>query len=191
MPTGKTIKYCWDSCVFISLLTLVGRTDEELANLQAVERLSDNGDVQIFTASITLVEVLACKLTDEQERMFRELLHRTNVTAVSVTPRIAAKAREIRNYYATKGMNIAVPDSIHLATAVHYDATALHTYDGGGKRFRATDLLQLEAPLVERWALKICKPEPPPTDQPEVDEPPCAVAENMNLFSDILAKEEP
>lgn len=166
MPIGKTPIYCWDSCVFISLLTKTDRTAEELEKLCAVERLSDNGGCAIFTASITIIEVLACMLTPEQEDMFQALLQRSNVTAVSVTPRIASKAREIRDYYQTRGIKIAVPDSIHLATAIHYKATALHTYDGGGRRKRQSDLMQLATPLIEKYPLLVTKPEPPTVDVP-------------------------
>lgn len=161
MPTGK-LRYCWDSCVFISLITATGRTEEELRNLRELERLSDEGEIVIFTASITLIEVLACKMTDEQEIAFRALLRRSNVYPVSVTARIAEKAREIRNYYRVQNLELAVPDSIHLATAIHYNATALHTYDGCGKRPRQTDLLKLACPIIEKYHLKVCKPEPPP-----------------------------
>jgi hypothetical protein len=125
-------------------------------------------------------------LTPEQEDMFQALLQRTNVTAVSVTPRIAAKAREIRDYYQTRGVKIAVPDSIHLATAIQYKATALHTYDGGGKRRRQSDLMQLATPLIEKYPLTVTKPEPPAAEVPEApetghigglfDEPPTEVA---------------
>jgi predicted nucleic acid-binding protein len=162
MSIGKRPSYAWDSCTFISSLTKQGRSPEELRDLCAVEKLADDGDCVILTPSITLVEVLACKMTLEHEQAFKDMLQRSNVTVVSVTPRIAEKAREIRDYYASKGMNIAVPDSIHLATAVHYGATELHTYDGGGRRSRPTDLLRLESPLIEKWNLKVCKPAPPP-----------------------------
>jgi hypothetical protein len=85
-------------------------------------------------------------------------------------------------------MNIAVPDSIHLATAWHYGATALHTYDGGGKRSRPTDLLRLDTPLIGKWDLKVCKPEPPP--QPELELPHTAVAQSMSLFDEPIAELE-
>lgn len=166
MPTGKTPIYCWDACVFISLLTK-DRTAEELEKLCALEQLSDNGGCVIYTAAITIVEVLASKLTPEQEEMFQSLLQRSNVTAVSVTPRIAVRAREIRDYYQTRGIKIAVPDSIHLATAIHYKATALHTYDGGGSRKRQCDLMQLATPLIEKYPLNVMKPEPPATEIPD------------------------
>lgn len=186
MPIGK-LRYCWDSCVFISLLTGSGRTDEELDNLRKLEALSDAGSITIFTPAITLVEVLSCKLTDEQEKSFRALLQRSNVYPVSVTMRISGIAREIRNHYRMQELEIAVPDAIHLATAIQYSATALHTYDGCGKRARSTDLLKLAAPLIGKYSLRICKPEPPPPDKPEPPIP--SDAETGNLFDALDAIE--
>lgn len=72
MSTGR--KYCWDSCVFISLLTGEGRTPEDLANLKRMEALFDDGEIYVLTPSITLIEVLACKLTPEQETLFQSVL---------------------------------------------------------------------------------------------------------------------
>jgi predicted nucleic acid-binding protein len=183
MPVGKT-RYYWDSCVFISLLTGIGRTDSEKANLQKVEKLCDDGQIVVFTAAITLVEVLACKMTADQEDTFKALLRRTNVYPVSVTMRIAEIAREIRNHYRMQGDEIAVADSIHLATAIHYKATALHTFDGCGKRSRKTDLLKLTFPLIGKYPLVICKPEPPPPSPEELAAP---VSKERDLFADLEA----
>jgi predicted nucleic acid-binding protein len=182
MPAGKT-RYCWDSCVFISLLTGTGRTPEELASLRDLERLSDNGDITIFTPSITLIEVLECYLTPEQEVLFQEILKRSRVYMTSVSHRVAQKAREIRNHYRAQGLEIAVPDAIHIATAIHYDATALHTYDGCGKRPRKTDLLRLATPLIGKYDLTICKPEPPP--KPESLQSGATESPERTLFDGI------
>lgn len=183
MPIGKT-RYYWDSCVFISLLTGIGRTDAEIDNLRKVERLCDDGQIVVFTASITVIEVLACKMTPDQENAFRALLRRSNVYPVSVSMRIAETAREIRNHYRMQGDELAVPDSIHLAAAIHYKATALHTFDGCGKRARKTDLLKLPFPLLGKYPLNICKPEPPPPSPEESAQP---VAQERDLFADIEA----
>ncbi len=157
--------------MFISLLTGEGRTPEDMENLRKVESLVDTGDVTVFTPSITLIEVLACKLTDEQEAAFSSLLQRSNVMPVSVTMRIAERAREIRDWYRRKGLEVAVADSIHLATALIYGATALHTYDGCGKRQRKTDLLKLDLPLLGKYNLVICKPAPPLLAEKQIEEP--------------------
>lgn len=183
MPVGR-FRYCWDSCVFISLLTGEGRTPEEIRQLRELESLVDIGAVTVFTPSITLIEVLSCKLTDAQELAFKSLLERSNVLPVSVTRRIADRAREIRNHFRTKELEIAVPDAIQIATALVYGATALHTYDGCGKRQRKTDLLKLEMPLADKYTLKICKPEPPPPDKPEAIGAADSVQVPGDLFPD-------
>lgn len=181
MPTGK-IRYFWDSCVFISLLT-ADRSEEDMANLRKLERLVDDGQVHIFTPATTLIEVLQCHLTDEQEAAFKGLLRRSNVQPVSVNMRVAEIAREIRSHYrGLKEMEIAVPDSINLAAAILYRANALHTYDGCGKRQRKADLLKLETPLIGKYHLKICKPEPPPAEVGDADAESPAPTESMNLF---------
>lgn len=152
-----------------------------MTKLRAVERLSDDGGCNIVTAAITLVEVLSTKMTPEQEELFQALLQRSNVTPVSVTPRIAATAREIRDYYQSRNIKMPVPDSIHVATAIHYGAT-LHTYDGSGQRKRPSDLLSLALPVIEKYKLNVCIPEPPP---PPVEELPLPAAEPMpGLFDE-------
>jgi predicted nucleic acid-binding protein len=163
MASGR--KYCWDACVFISLLTAAGRTNEEMENLRAIEAMVDNGEIVIFTPSITLIEVLACKLTPDQESLFQAILRRSNVEVMSVSLRVAETAREIRNHYISNGAEMAVPDAIHLATAIHYSATALHTFDGGGKTRKKTDLLKLTNPIIGKYHLDIRKPEPPPSEK--------------------------
>jgi len=150
-----------------------------MEKLRQLEALSDVGAITIFTPTITLIEVLACKLTDQQETAFRELLQRSNVLPVSVTMRIAERAREIRNHYRIIGHEIAVPDAIHLATALIYQATALHTFDGCGKRARHTDLLKLATPIIGKYPLTVCTPEPPPPDKPDKPIPTGATVGNL------------
>jgi predicted nucleic acid-binding protein len=187
MPIGR-FRYCWDSCVFISLLTGSGRTPEEMEKLRQMESLADIGAITIFTPATTLIEVLACKLTDQQEIAFGEVLQRSNILAVSVTMRIAERAREIRNHYRIAGHEIAVPDAIHLATALIYGATALHTYDGCGKRPKHTDLLKLITPLIGKYPITICKPEPPLLNKPEAPIPNNATS--GNLFEGLNEQEK-
>lgn len=172
-------RFCWDSCVFISLLSGCSRTPEELAGLRALAALVDDGEVEIFTPSITIIEVLACYLTTEQEQLFQALLNRSNIEVLSVSRKVSEKAREIRNHYQSTGLKIAVPDSIHLAMAIHYEAAALHTYDGCGKRKRKTDLLQLPRPIIGKYDLNVCIPSPPQT---EPEEPKEHAMQAMSLF---------
>jgi predicted nucleic acid-binding protein len=161
MRAGKTPTYYWDSSVFISLLSESGRTPEQLKKLKAIERLSDNGGCNIVTSCISLIEVLACKLTTQQEDLFRSVLWRSNVSSVSVTSRIADLAREIRGYNHSRGIKLAVSDSIHVATAIQYHVDVLHTFDGSGNRLRGGTLPTLPQPILGRHPLLISIPEPP------------------------------
>ena len=52
--------------------------------------------------------------------------------------RRADRAHEIRDYYKSKGRVMETPDSIHLASAILYEAEVFYTFDGEGKKKRPT-----------------------------------------------------
>lgn len=164
MP-GKP-QLCWDACAYISLLTGENRTPEEMKKLRAIEQMVSSGRAVVFTSTIALVEVLASKLTPEQATKFKGLLGNPDTPFQPVDTRVAELAHEIRNFYDGK---VAVPDAIYLATAIHYEATALHTYDGCSARKRPGDLLHLPQPIAGKYRLTITVPEVPvePPREPE------------------------
>jgi hypothetical protein len=134
-------------------------------------------------------------LEKEKEALFQDLLKRSSVEVVSVSRRVANLAREIRDILHSENIKIAVPDSIHLATAIHYKASALHTYDGCGKRPKNTDLLKLKTPVIGKYEVKICKPEPPPQEERPSEAKPVEGLVTLNLFEfaerELAGKEEP
>src|SRR5277367_6240872 len=81
--------------------------------------------------SLPQIRFYACKI----------FFKRRNVVQISVDTRISQRASAIRNYYNQRGTKLTTPDSIHLATAIIYEADEFHTLDGDGKRQRANDLL--------------------------------------------------
>lgn len=183
--SGKRTRFCWDSCVFISLLTKNGRSAEQLHDLQALAELVDNGDVEIFTPSITVIEVLSCYLKPEEEEMFQGLLNRSNIEVLSVTRKVSERAREIRDCYQRSGMKVAVPDSIQLAMASFYECGALHTYDGCGKRQKKTDLLKLPRPIIGKYDFDICVPKPPREEIAREVERTLIETQDMSLFDNL------
>ena len=54
--------------------------------------------------------------------------------------------------------NIRVPDAIHLASAIHYEATEFHTFDGKKPDGNVGKLLTLNG-NVAGHNLKICAPQ--------------------------------
>lgn len=160
MGAGKH-KFCWDACVYISLLTSEGRTPEEMKGLYQVETDFNEGRVVVFTSAISLIEVLECKVKPEQAEKFKNFLKRPDAPLMQVDHKIIELAHKIRNWYrVNQNIEIVVPDAIHLATAIHYDATAFHTFDGCSKRKREGDLLRLTKPIAGEYDLEIMTPQP-------------------------------
>jgi predicted nucleic acid-binding protein len=180
MRLGKHTYY-WDSCVFISLVTREGRTDVDMATLRQLESLLEIQAITIFTSAITRVEVLEFRKPEEEE-IAQALLKRSVVA--SVNSKIVDIAREIRGYYRNEGTEILLPDAIHLASAIYYNATSLHTYDGCSKRPRKTDLLRLPNPIAGKYGIRICVPEVPDEFLPKekIPEPAFAVETPGDLF---------
>jgi predicted nucleic acid-binding protein len=161
---GKN-RVCWDSCAFISLLTGENRTPEEMKKLYEIENMVNQGRCVVFTSTVAIVEVLDCHLTPEQAVKFKGLIGNPDTPFLSVDTRVAQLAHDIRSFYAGK---ISTPDSIFLATAIHYEAAAFHTYDGSSKRRREGDLLRLPQPIAGKYKMPITLPEVPVEPPPEL-----------------------
>ncbi len=79
-------------------------------------------------------------------------------TRTSVDIRVASLAHDLRNHCVLHGRKILeTPDSIHLATAIHYRAKEFHTFDN--------ELIALSGD-VGGHKLIVCKPE---TNSPQLD----------------------
>lgn len=173
MAAGKyKHKVYWDSCVYIAILTGENKTSDEMKTLYTLEKQADDDEIAILTSVVTHVEVLECKLTEDQKAKFLAMMQRHNMVPYSVNSGIAKLAREIRDYYQVlfdknkqpDGTSLTermqVPDAIHLATAMHYELPELHTYDGNSKKPKKTDLLKLPRPILgdPNRDIEICIP---------------------------------
>lgn len=179
-------KICWDSCVYISLLTGENRKPEEMKKLYAIEQMVNEGRAVVFTSTVTMVEVLDCKLTDEQATKFKGLIGNPDTPFVNVDTRVAQLASEIRSYYKGK---ISTPDAIQLATAIHFEATAFQTYDGSGQKSKSFDLLRLKQPIAGKHKIIISVPEVP-IEKPEFQESPLLAAVQESLLGETEAERE-
>jgi predicted nucleic acid-binding protein len=139
-----------------------------MKSLYQIESMVNQGRAVVFTSTVAIVEVLACHLTPEQAAKFKGLIGNPDTPFLSLDTKVAELAHEIRNYYSGK---ISTPDAIYLATAIHYEATAFHTYDGTSHRKRPGDLLRLPQPIAGKYKLPITIPEVPV-------EPPPPLLEN-------------
>lgn len=160
--TGK-LHFYWDSAPLITWITDEQRSAEEIAGLEEVVELVERGKAVLFTSAIWRVEVLDSSLTDKQVRTLKKLFEGRHITDVAADGRVFDMAHEIRNYYQIKRNTapnqpkISTPDSIHLATAILYEATEFHTFDGASQNGGRGKLIGLNG-NVAGHKLKICAP---------------------------------
>lgn len=142
--------YCWDSGVFIALLTgESARTAEEIAGMREVVDLVDRGGAIISTSAMAQPEVLSNRANPDTREKFEALFKRQNFQVIPANSAIFTLATEIREEATREGRSIRTPDAIFIATAVAYRLDALHTFD--------EKLLAVSGRSCARGLL-ICKP---------------------------------
>lgn len=171
MKIGRGRTFYWDTCIFLHWLSDPVKDRDVVDGIEDVIAMTERGNAVIFTSTITRIEVLRAKLTDDAAEKFVKLFPRP-VEWVNVDPRVAQLAHDIRSFYSVPDMkDMSVPDCIHLATAIIYEADEMHTLDGSGKQ-RRHDLIPLSGNVMNgKYKLPIVKPRrvPPP---PPVEPPP-------------------
>ena len=99
----------------------------------------DNGDIELVTSTVTLLEVLVHPLKQKDESLAHKyndiLLSSPNIETVPVTPATAQAAAELR-----ANSNLKTPDAIQLATAITHQATTFLTND---RDFRRSDYIRV------------------------------------------------
>ena len=139
MRTGKQTLY-WDTAVWLAWLL-----DERvwpsgvLTGIQDTVIEVESGKTILFTSTMTRTEIFQGSLSTEQKTRYAQLMRRSNVREIAPDSRVTDRASAIREYHNGRGVKVATPDAIHLATAVIYRADEFHTMDGlqqGGKKKR-------------------------------------------------------
>ncbi|KRC79955.1 type II toxin-antitoxin system VapC family toxin [Sphingomonas sp. Root241] len=134
-------KVYWDSCAWLGL---VNAEPDRLAQLQGVYGLARQGLIEIWSATISIVEANRLKseknssrpISPESIALLDDLFFQPFVKLVSLDSRIAKWARKlIRETDRLRG-----PDSIHLASAIVWNVPLFHTYDHD-------DLLRLDGSI--------------------------------------------
>lgn len=161
MKAGKPIIY-WDTCVFLAWIKNESRANNEMHGVEDVANKIHKDHVILITSALTTTEILESTLGDIAKKRFNDLFKRRNCRLCSVDQRVLQKAHNIRDFYqrqkAVDGLpTVTTPDAIHLATAIHYDATEFHTFDQNDKPNRVRALLPLNG-NVAGYPLTICKP---------------------------------
>lgn len=163
MSGKQTPLYYWDANIYTAWLNKEASHGAHLSGIDEI--LEDNFQLKnrIVTSTITVIEVLSCRLTPEQEKQFRKLFTYTNHEKLDVDTRIAEKARELREaFLVDDSKNLATPDAIHLATAIINEAHEMHSFDDGKKKsggMKSVSLLGISKDS-RISGLTICKPPP-------------------------------
>ncbi|MCD4707369.1 MAG: PIN domain-containing protein [Candidatus Sabulitectum sp.] len=151
----------WDSCVLIALLKDENRPNGEMRGVYSWARKVSDGEAVLVLSSLARVEILKSFLRTDQERKFEDFLNRSNIMEIEMGPRVAEKARELRDHYQGQKQNskkiLCSEDAIHLATAIMYRADEFHTFDTNGKN-RCLGLIPLSG-SVAGYPLTICRPQ--------------------------------
>lgn len=156
MP-GKRKLY-WDSCIFLAWLQNEACEPGVMEGIEEAVRQVHDNEAVLFTSIVTQSEVLEGTLSKEAQEKFDNLFKRKNVVWVNHDTRVGKLSHDIRNYYNERDIKIEVPDSVHLASAILYEADELQTLDGSGKRKRKSDLLSLNGKVAGKYKLTIKQP---------------------------------
>lgn len=118
-------KIYWDSNAFLALLqNESGRVDACRDTLEAAQ----TGDFLIVTSALTLAEVLWLKggprLPEEKADLLNRFFRRSSLRVVNLDRRIAQVAQRL-----VWENGIKPKDSIHLASALHFECSILETFD--------------------------------------------------------------
>ena len=163
MPTGKP-KFYWDTAPLIAWITDEKRSNpSEMSGLAGVIDMVDRGKAILMISVLWRAEVLDISLTKPQKRRLEDAFDGRSIVELSIDSHIMSLTSEIRSFHkASKKKdvmkNIRVPDAIHLASAIQYDATEFHTFDGARAGTNNGGLLTLNGNVAGR-RLRICTPE--------------------------------
>lgn len=147
----------WDSCVFITLLS-IHKEKDKLEKQQVCKGCLQNaidGKTDIFISTITIVEVnktteSSIPIPDQVKDKIKNLIEQPFIKIVSADLARALEARNLIWQYSW----LTPTDAIHLACSLHAKVDELFTYDGGGTQ---KGLLDLDG-MVGTPPLKICHP---------------------------------
>ena len=125
MTTGKERHYL-DACVLLAFLNQVAEP-ERYQECLPVMKASERGEINAFTSTLSLSEVIFLKGIDNeniQEEIIETFFRSPWLTMIAYEPEVALISRRIARKYRTKPM-----DSNHLASALKVQAKVFHTID--------------------------------------------------------------
>ena len=162
MAIGKP-QFYWDTAPLIAWITDEKRADPaEMAGLAEVIDMVDRGKAVLMTSVLWRAEVLDASITPAQKKRLEAAFDGRSILELAIDSRIMKLTGEIRSYHSASKKkdvmkNVRVPDAIHLASAILYEATEFHTFDGVRAGANKAGLLTLDG-NVAGHRLRICAP---------------------------------
>lgn len=140
-----------------------------LPHIRELIRMSEAAEIRIATSQISMIEVTSCMEDDALEKSFQSVFNGHHHVRYDVDSRVIEKARQLRSSLLKDDpkIKIAVPDAIHIATAMVLGAGEFHTFDDGKLDENKCSLLKLDGHSLLK-GLRIKKPESPQTDLPKL-----------------------
>lgn len=164
---GTRPVFYWDTCIFLAWLKdETTRKPGEMEGVEDVLARFKRRDVGLMTSAVTLIEASAAKIPASLFVQLEDVMQRPNFSRISVDIRVAKLARDLRDYYTLRPetygkLTLSVPDAIHVASAILYRATEMHTFDKKDKpKYETLGLLPLSGG-IGGYNLKICMPPGP------------------------------
>lgn len=164
--TGKTDETYWDSSIFFAWLKGEQHKVGELDEIQRQVRAFDGGNLDIYTSSITMIEICDAKLDPSQRASFDGMTRRSNFVWIEPTHQICALASQLRAEFAelkpdgTFKKVWMVPDAIHLASAVSMGLKSLITLDSEGNK-KTLAMTAKSQDIKNRYQLEVSRPRSP------------------------------
>ncbi|MGW8135549.1 type II toxin-antitoxin system VapC family toxin [Sphingomonas zeae] len=128
---AKPVRIYWDSCAWLGLIN--GEPDKR-RELEIVYGNARQGKYELWTSTLSIVEVRRLRseqhdpkpLSEDNRNTLRDLFRQPFVKPIPLALDIAEEARDL--FRRTKGLG-KFPDAVHLASALRWNSSVLHTYD--------------------------------------------------------------
>lgn len=143
--SGKPVVY-WDASAFIALLKGEDSHGPDVAQaLRSQAGAFDRGEIIIATSTVGLAEVFCANISHVGMERFEQMIRRKNFLPVAVNDSIARDAARLRSHCHRLAKSqstgdpylLAMPDAIHVATAMRIKADVLVTTDTKDKLVEA------------------------------------------------------
>jgi len=121
-------KFCWDSCLFIDMLSAESKSADRRLQLENVLKDVDRESAILVTSTLVATEVLDIIGDANKREIFDRVMNLPSVLCQPITMPIAELAGRIRHSLRPQH-KLKSMDALFIATAINQECDVLHTYD--------------------------------------------------------------